>query len=56
MGGDYGQCLPIVENKSQATQFRMQLKTSDLWNEFKQYKLKKMKYVQIKTGENYCWR
>ena len=26
MGGDYGQCFPIVENASQATQLRMSLK------------------------------
>ena len=41
MGGDYGQCLPIVEKASQATKFRMSFKKSDLWMEFKKYKLTK---------------
>ena len=53
MGGDYGHFLPIVEKASHATQFRMSFKKSDLWNEFKKYKLKKMKDVQMKIGENY---
>ena len=41
MGGDYGQCLPIVEKASQATKFRMSFKKSDLRNKFKKYKLTK---------------
>ena len=41
MGGEYGKFLPIVEKGSQATQFRMSFKKSDLWNDFKKYKLTK---------------
>ena len=36
MGGDHGQCLPIVEKAS-----RMSFKKCDLWNEFKKNKHKK---------------
>ena len=41
MGSDYGQCLPIVEKATQATQFRMSIKKSELWGKFKKYKLTK---------------
>ena len=41
MGSDYGQCLPIVERATQATQFKMSIKQSELWGYFKKYKLTK---------------
>ena len=36
--------------------FRMSFAKSDLWNEFKKYKLTKIKDVQMKIGEHYYWR
>ena len=41
MGSDYGKFLPIVEKATQATQFRMSIKKSELWGKFKKYKLTK---------------
>ena len=35
MGSDYEQCLPIVERATQATQFKMSIKQSELWGKFK---------------------
>ena len=56
MRSDYGQCFPIVEKASQATQFRLSYQKIDLWNEFNKYKLTQMKGVQMKIEENYYWR
>ena len=39
MGSDYGQCLLIVEKANQATQFKMSIKKSEIWNVFKKYRL-----------------
>ena len=36
MGSDYGQWLPIVEKATQATQFKMLIKQSELWGEIQE--------------------